>query len=692
MTDQELDDYIANAKRKSEETGLPIIRQDSVLAPAYKPKQEESILPTLGGVIGGIAGGLLIKNPMVGQTAGRALVGSLVPSLVGSTAGTAAGTAIERGIVGDLASQEGAKQMLGNVLENAAWDVGGNLVFSAGGKAYRLGKEALSKAGITKQSGLFGSEMDATKAAQEFLSKRGATLTAGQLEGSPAMQAAESFLQGSATGAGEFAKQKEGVKLAVQKGIDEVRSTLEVSPSFAQAMRDDEPLKMAAGENFQNLISTARSEFKDTYRPFYESLSKDLGVYVDMGPIKKRAREELLKIEKIKGAGSSADRKEVLNQILNQDDFLDFGAAHDLRSGFGGAANDLAMPGKNATSKEAAYRAYEDEISKEMKKSFQLAYSNKSQYDDLMKRNLQGVEQPQVGSTIGSNINLPKTRTPLSKELMAEYDRTTQAYKEGMEGLYNGTIISAMKASPSKVGSYLADLTEPEKFKDLYKAVAQIDRYSSQAASKGALNDLKYTFLSDSLGTPEKAVKFVNNLKQDEDLTKAFYRMFRNEAPAIKQVLNAADVGLQANTGARYYLDNRLAGLGYQTGLGVIGYLALPSTVQDRLKENLPEAALSAGALIITPKLLAKAATNKEAMDALAGLSKYKEGNKVGGAMAAKLASQLTKTGIIDSEYISSVNNIFNAPKQETPQESMSPSAGELTPEQLEAYIQSKGQ
>lgn len=689
MTDQELDDYIANAKRKSEETGLPIIRQDSVMAPAYKPKQEESILPALGGALGGIAGGLLIKNPMLGQTAGRAFVGSLIPSLAGSTAGTVAGTALERGIVGDLVSQEGAKQLIGNVLENAAWDVGGNLVFSAAGKTYRIGKDILSKVGVSKQGGLLGSEMDATKAAQEFLSKRGGTLTMGQIEGTPGLQAMEAVLKGG-SGAGEFVKQQKGVKTALQQGIDEVLSTLDVSPAFAQAMKEDEPLKMAAGENFQNLISTARSEFKDTYRPFYNSLSQDLGVYVDMRPVKQKAKEELLRIEKIKGAGASADRKEVLTQILNQEDFLDFGAAHDLRSGFGGAANDLTMPGKNATSKEAAYRAYEDEVSKEMKKSFQLAYSTQGQYDTLMQRGLQGVEQPQAGTTLGSGFNPPKERTALSKELMQEYEKVTQAYKTGMQGLYNGTITAAMKASPSKVGAYLADLTEPEKFKDLYKAVAEIDRYATKETSKNALNDLKYTFLSDTLGTPEKAYKFAQNLKQDEDLTKAFYRMFRSEASAIKQVLNAADLGLQANTGARYYLDNRLAGLTYQGTMGIIGYLALPNNVQERLKDNLPEAALSAGALLITPKLLAKAATNKEAMDALVGLSKYKEGNKIGGAMAAKLASQLTKAGIIDSDYVSSVNSVFNAPKEKVVSEPLTSETGILTPEQLDEYIRSR--
>lgn len=651
MTDQELDDYIANAKRKSEETGLPIIRQDSVLAPAYKPKKEESALPAIGGVLGGVAGGLLIKNPMAGQAAGRAFVGSLLPSLAGSTAGTVAGTVAERGMAGDLFSSEGAKQLLGNAVENAAWDVGGNLAFSFAGKTYRLGKEALSKLGITKQGGMFGTELEATKAAQEFLSNRGATLTAGQLESSPGLQAAESFLKGG-TGAGEFAQQQKNVQKAIKTGADEVISKLEVSPSFAKAMQDEEPLKLAAGENFQNLINIARGEFKDTYRPFYQKLSQDTGVFVDMRPIKQKAKEELLRIEKIKGAGASAERKSVINDILKQDDMLDFAAAHDLQSGFGGAANDLAMPGKNATSKEAAYREY--------------------------------------GKMVSDNMRSALVDSQAGKDLIREYDTVSSAYKAGMDGLYNGTIVSAMKSSPSKVGSYLADLTEPEKFKDLYKAVAEIDKYAAKKASSGALNDLKYTFLSDSLGTPERAKSFVEYLKKDEDLNKAFYRMFRNEAPELKKLLNAADIGLSSQSGVRYYLDNRLAGHGYQATAGIVGYLALPSDVQDKLKDNLPEAALYTGSLLLTPKLLAKAATNREAMNALIGLSKYKEGTKIGGALAAKMASQLTKAGIIDSEYISSVNNFFNAPQENQPTEPIVPAQTELTPELLDEYINSK--
>ena len=684
MTDQELDDYITKAQQKSRETGLPIIRQDSVLAPAYKPQQEESILPTLGGLAGGIAGGLLIKNPYAGATAGRAFMGSLLPSLAGSSVGTAAGTAAERAIVGDLLSGEGGKQMVGNLLENAAWDLGGNLVFSLAGKTYRVGKDMLSKGGITP-------EQEARNAAQKFLSEKGATLSLGQLEGTRSLMTAESFLKGG-TGGGEFAKQEQGVSKAVQQGLNDVKNSLQTSEAFNQAIKSDDPLNLAAGESFKNLITTARGEFKDTYRPFYQSLSQDYGVYVDIRKLKDQAKEELLRIEKIKGAGSSADRKEVLDQILKQDDFLDFGAAHDLRSGFNGAANDLKTPGKNATSKEAAYNKYANDIDKQMGNAMQMAASNPTQLKNIQSKGYIGFEQPQAGSTVitgNAGFNPGMTQTPVSKKLLQEYNNTTTAYKAGMDGLFNETVNTAMSMKPSKVGKYLADLSESENFRDLNKTVAQIDKYikSGGKESVGMLADVKYNFINDAMSTPEKALAFSTKLADNPDLKTAFYKMFTSEASKIRDILNAADIGLSKTNGASYYLSNRLAGTAYQGTGAITGYFLLPDAVQERLKDNLPNAALTASALLITPKILAKAATNKDAADALAKLASLKQGNKMSGAAAVKLVDQLNKANIIDSEYISTIDSIFNAPQD---RQTVTPLP--MSDMDLDKYIQSKQQ
>lgn len=659
---------LEQATQKSQETGLPIIRQDSVMAPAYLPQQESSVLPAIGGAIGGIAGGLLLKNPLAGQTAGRAFVGSLFPSLAGSTVGTAAGTAVERGMEGDLFSTEGGKQMLGNLLENAAWDVGGNLVFSLAGKTYRVGKDAISKfrgTGMTP-------EQEARNAAQAYLSQRGATLSLGQLEATPGLKQAESIIMGG-TGGKAFTEQQAGVTKAVQQGLDAVKATLDTSPAFNQALKSEEPLNRAVGENFQNLISTARNDFKDNYRPFYQSLSKDYGVYVNLRPIKQQAKEELEQIVKSKGVGANASRMEVLNDILKQDDFIEFGVGHDIRSAFMGAANDLAQPGKNATTKQQAYTKYANEIDQQMNKAIQLAASNKGQRDWITKQGYQYVDTPEAGTLIvagPAGFNPGMQTTQVAKDLMQKYNQVSDAYKAGMSGLYNETINAAMSKSPSKVGEYLADLSESEKFTDLFKAVSQVDKYAKAAGSTGsqAIDDVRAGFLNSVLNTPEKAKVFADKLKSDDELRRAFYKMYRGQATQLKEVLNAADIGLEAPKTAASYIRTRLAGTTAQAVGGITGYVLLPDEVKERLKEQLPSAAVTAGALILTPAVLAKVATNKNAADALAGLAKYKEGTKISGAAAAKVVDQLSKSGIISPEYTASIDSIFNAPAQPTPE------------------------
>ena len=653
------------ATQKSIETGLPIIRKDTVMAPAYAPQQEQTVLPALGGFAGGVLGAIYLKNPAAGATAGRAFVGSLFPSLAGSSLGTAAGTAAERTLAGDLFTTEGGKQMLGNLLENAAWDVGGNLVFSLAGKTYKVGKEAVQK---FRGIGLDPAQ-EARNAAQAYLSQRGATLSLGQLQQTPGVLQAETVIRGG-TGAKAFAEQQAGVSKAIQQGLDDVKNTLNTSPTFNQALAADEPLNRAVGENFQNLISTARTDFKDTYRPFYDSLTKDYGVYINMRPLKAEAKAELERIVKAKGVGSSADRAEVLNDILKQNDFVEFGVAHDIRSALNGAANDLAQPGKNATAKQAAYTKYANKVDQQMNDAVQFAASNKGQRDWITKQGYEYVETPEAGALFVSGpagFNQGVQRTQLAKDLVQKYNQVSEAYKAGMNGLYNETINTAMTKAPSKVGEYLADLSESEKFTDLFKAVSQVDKYAKTAGSTGAqaVEDVRAGFLNTILNTPEKARNFSIKLKEDDELRRAFYKMYRNQAPQLKEILNAADIGLESTGTVASFLRTRIAGTGIQATGGILGYLALPSEVQERLKENLPTAGITAGALLLTPALMARVATNKNAADALAGLSKYKEGTKISGAAAAKLVDQLNKSGIISSEYVTEIDNIFNRPQEQ---------------------------
>ncbi len=601
------------------------------------PVDQFSPLPEIGGLLGGFGGALLTKNPVgarAGQTAGQAFVRTLIPSLAGSTAGTIVGLGGE----GLLQGTTGSRAMSA-LVENAAWDVGGNLAFTLGGKVIRLGKEGLDALGITRASTFD----DARLAAQRYLESRDATLTRGQLTGGRTDQFLES-IAASGTGADVFAKQQEKVGQALTQGTKEVLNTLDTSEAFKAALRADEPLSRAAGENFQNLIDIARTEFKDKYRPFYESLSKDYNVLVDMRPIKAKAQKELDQARRIKDAGASGDRVQVLNDILKQDDFIEFGAAHDLRSSLSGAAEDLKVPGAGATTKSSAYSKYSSELNKQM--------------DNI--------------------IDLSKNR--LGKDLLEQYRQTQAAYKQGQDGLFNATINQAMKEQPSKVGAYVFDLADTGKATDLFRAISEVDKYAKSLGKEGGqvMNDFKYGFLEQSMATPEKIAKLADNIEKDPEMRRSFYKLFASEANQLKDILNAAKIGLDNLPGGeKTYIRNKalLAG-GQALTLGV-GYIALPNEITDKI--NLPETLATGAVFVLTPRLIAKASTNKEAISALADLTKASQNPKFGGAAAAKLADRLNAAGIIDNEYINEINQLFGSPDaRQTSQPTPEPQGGRI--------------
>lgn len=585
-----------------------------------------SPLPEIGGLLGGVGGAMLTRSP-VGAAEGRLLGTSIgrqfVPSLAGSTAGTAAGLAAETALTGQMTPE----RAVGALAENAAWDIGGNLAFAIGSKVYRIGADQLSKFGVSKE-GSFG---DAKLAAQKFLADRGATLTRSQLTGSNLDNFFEEISKGG-TGIGVYRQQQENVAKALSKGMEEVKATLNTSETFNQALRADEPLTRAAGENFQNLITTARDSFKDTYRPFYQKLTENLNAFVDLKPLKREAQKELDFLAKSKFAGAGAERRQVLEDILRQDDMIDFGVAHDLRSNFLAASQDKLSAEGKATALSAAYSKAGANITNAMDSAF--SYRNRE-----------------------------LKNTPYINKLINDYKNTQNAYREGTNALFGETINTAMSKAPSKAGAYVFDLAETEKSTDLFKAITAVDKYATAQGKQGAqvLNDFKYGFLEQGLSSPEKIKKFATDIEQNPETRRAFYKLFKSEAKPLQDIINAADIGLEnAQSGIAAFLRNKATITGGQAAVGTLGYLALPSDMQEKLKENLPETILSAGAFILTPRLIAKAATNPQAVSALADLSKASKNPRFAGAAAAKLVDRLNETGIIDSDYIREVSNILN--------------------------------
>jgi hypothetical protein len=592
---------------------------------------ETSPYPEIFGMLGGIGGALLTKTPagaVEGRVLGSQLGRQFVPSLAGSTVGTATGLGVETLLTGQMTNQ----RALGALAENAAWDVGGNLVFALGAKTYRIGKDALEKFGISKETS-FG---DSRIAAQKFLSDRGATLTRAQLSGGTLDSFLEEISKGG-TGVGLYREQQEKVAEALGQGVNQLKSTLETSEPFKQALKADEPLSRAAGENFQNLITTARESFKETYRPFYQKLTEDLNAFVDLKPLKREAQKELDFLAKSKFAGAGAERRTVLEDILKQEDVVDFGVAHDLRSNFGAAARDKVSAEGKATALSAAYTKAEQGINNAMDSAF--SYKRK----DL-------------------------ANSPYTNKLINDYRNTQNAYREGTEALFGETISTAMKEAPSKVGKYIFDLSETEKSTDLFKAIVTADKYATSQGKDAVkiMNDFKYGFMEQAFASPDKIKSFATKLNEDPETKRAFYKLFKSEANDLKQILNAADIGLEnAPSQIQAFLRNKATITGGAAITGLVGYTVLPAEITDKI--NLPQSIATAGVFIMTPRLIAKAATNPQAVSALADLSKAQNNPRYSGALAAKVVDKLNESGIIDSEYINEINSLFGSPQATAP-------------------------
>lgn len=675
--------------------------------PDIRPKEGETSIP---GLLGMVAGTVPFVAPQsrfgaamlrLGEAA-PAVTRPFVPSLAGSAVGTSVGNLVEAGLTGkNPLSTEFGQRLLQSNIENAVFDIGGNLAFTLGGKFFKVGKDALEKNGFTKS--IFDDEkIAARKAAQEWLSSRGATLTRGQLTGNVMDQAVEGALKYT-SGAASFAEQQKKVAEALQKGSREVLDTLETSDAFKAALQQGDPTQMAIGDRFQSAIIAAQKAMKDKYRPIYQQMEQQGdGLIVDIRNLKADAQKELDRLAKTKFAGAGVEERKAIEDILKQDDEIPFSVAHDLRSNLLAGARESKKEGVATTALESAYNKYAQGLRNEMDKVAVLTFGNEEEKALARKLGLLGgIDQPgglRTGQYLANYKDLETMKdaigrtkaTTANNALLREYWNAQDAYANAMKGFYNATISKALQDGPSAVGEYLFTVSEPARTRDTYKAIVEAQKYLPKEQAKGLYDELQYGFLSNAFSTPENIASFGKKM-QDPEFKRTINFLFRDskKADLIKEITNAAQFGTETfagTTALRTQGATAAIGAAQAAGLGGLAYFTLPDTVTSKI--DLPSAISTAGVLWLTPKFLSRALTSKEGADALAMIAKGQNNPKYFAAVAAKVADQLNKSGVIDSEYINEIER-----KIRLPQGNVAPSqapTGGASPEGInwDAYIE----
>lgn len=538
----------------------------SVLSPDYRPRDPLGA-QEIGGLVGSIGGGAL---------------GGIVGGPPGAFAGSAAGAALG-GALGETYEQTSRNEPVSTSrigkagLEEAAWDVGGNLVLKGAGKTLRFGAEKL---GFTSKD-----IPDANQAAQTFLQKYGSSLPESARTGNQMDAALEGLVYTPATYDIFKAKQAE-IRDALQTGSKDILQSLVNSPEFSQALRSGSSAQRSSGEVLQNFIKQGHTALSDSVKPLYREIFKDVDSKITTFPIKTWATKELMN-----PSGLTAGQKTILNEVKNLPPNLSMENMHDIRSRWLAENRDK----------------YLSESNKDTRAS--------STISDLIDK-------------IDTSMDLSANRI-LKGSTLDEYRKVTRTYREGIQGLQSNAINKAMGENPEDVGGFLFKAGNETPIQDLYKSVAAAQTLTKKS-SKEILDSLRFGYLDAMINTPENMLKFAKDLEQSRNVQNTFNTLFRGtpQYDAVLAMNEAAKKGL-VETKAMPGLNYRTAGV----ALNVAGPLAafgsgyaflLTPEQQQRIKDNLGEAAVAGGAFIMSQRKLAKVMLDPQGAKAIKYLSTAK--------------------------------------------------------------------
>lgn len=668
---------------------------ESVFAAPFQAAMPTS-LPELGAMAGTMlpimAAESRLAAPIMAAT--RAMpraVQPFAPTLLGSTAGITGGTLAEQALLGeDLFSKATGQKLLGGIIENALYDIGGNLIFTVGGKTIKVAKDKLGE--LSTKPGMFDTpEGMARKQAQEWFVKNSdlATLTKGQLTGDTSLQQIEGALRVAPGSSNVFALGEQRRKAALNEGIADVMSTLDTSDSFKQALKigvagATETTQQAVGSRFQNAMTSALDAMKQKYRPVYQRMDAEGdGLLINLQAYKADAAKKVAELEKRYKGGNYPDnvqqQLDVLNKITSLDDVVPMSAAHEIRSDFLSSARGLQQEGKATSEAEVWYNKAAAGLRNQMDNVAVITFGNEEEKALARKLGLiGGIDQPgglRTSNWTSHNIdsleklNLGTTEaTRGNNPLLRDYWNAQQGYKNAMEGLQDATIRSALKEEPQKVGSFLFDPTSPDRISKVRNAIKEAQKYLPADQSKGLLGELQYGYLDQMFGSPQGLETFSKKM-QDKTFKEGFNVVFANNKQ-LQEIANAAKYGFQEESGSNFFRNVAASSIGQAaTGGTLLGltYFAAPGDVKNNF-DPLQMVATGAG-VILTPRLIANSLNNREAMTSLAMLAKAQSNTKYGGAMTAKAMDMLNKSGVIDNDYLNEVQTmIYGNTQQQQPQ------------------------
>jgi hypothetical protein len=610
----------------------------SVLSPNYKEptvgqqfKQATiETLPELGGMLGGVIGAFGGRSPAAARTGGM-LGQAAVRGTLGAGFGGAIGEAGKQAIQGT----PDFLKVVESGVEQATYDAVGNLVFSAGGRLFNVGRDKLM--------GYFGNNIPAdpniaaTLSADRLLKESGGFgLTPFQSTGGTMSGISEAIARGSFTG--------KPIMMAAEKATDTALQTAKtkILDNITTGVYDS----VATGESFSNAITAGDTALKNTVRPYYETLKQMQTVPVDLVPLQNQANQILNRAEKAGGLTINATEQALLSRISEAPEKVDFSVAHDILSSFKTKLRDLKKSSEPDSALTAQMTSFVSNLEKQM---------------------------DSVGNKLkGSAINFEgRLAEDTSKTLSEQYKFYSGLYRNSINDLYTDTTAKLLTKDPEFVGKNIFASGNVTAFKEMQQSLSRAKQLNKELDVQSTIDSVRRGYVENLLKSEGSLATLGQKIDSDETIRRTFKSVLtEDQQNNVKRLLKAAELSnVKPTADAPLFFAAQQAQAIGTLGAGAV--VLLNPDAQKVAADNPGWSAVAAGTMIFGPRFIAKSITDPKSTNAALSLLKQQEsGQPVTGPLFLKAIQAFEKAGITAQDLLESESTTTNkAPVGLTPAE-----------------------
>jgi hypothetical protein len=567
-------------------------------------------LPELGSMFGGVLGAVSTRSP-TGARAGATAGSALVRSAVGSGLGGATGEAGQQAITG--------RPSLFNVFESgveqATYDAAGNLIFSAGGKAYKVSSDFIKRKLGSETASIDSALFQADKLLKQ---EGGFGLTKYQATGSQFDGIMESLARGSFTAKPIMTK----ADTATQKALQSAKT--KILDDISNKIYDS----VSTGRSFAESITAGDDALSLTVSPYYKQLSSVNTIPVDIRPLQSDALGILNRAQRGGNLSLSDKEQTLLKQIAEAPEKVDFGIAHEILSGFKTKARDLKNAAEPDSKLTAQYNSFVARLEKQM---------------DIAGNQLKGPSLSFEG----------RLAEDTTTTLTDQYKFYSKLYRDSITDLYTDTTAKLLQKDPEFVGKTIYQNGNVTAFEETKRALGRAKKLDPTLNVEDTLNNVRRGYVENLLKSEDTLAKLGPKLEADEALRRTFQTVLTPaQQTNVMKLLKTAELSsVRPDQTAPLFLAAQQA----QATVGVLGLgtLILSEDAQ-KAAANSPFATLgTAGLIFLGPRFIAKAITDPASTNATVALLKQQEqGLPITATLLAKAFKAFEKAKITAEDLL----------------------------------------